>query len=426
MKNESRARWRSGGLLVAALLALLPLQAYAQGLPAAPPEEVGLSAERLSRITETMQAFADSGRFAGAVAVVARGGRVAYRQPIGRFDASAPDALSADHLFRIYSMTKPVTAVAILRLADQGKLRLDDPVSRFIPGFGEVGVYVAGPASAPELRPASRPPTVGDLLSHTSGLTYGVFGNSPVDSLYRAAGLLAAGESLEEFGRRVAALPLQYSPGERWVYSIGQDVAGRVVEVAAGMSFDEFLRREIFEPLGMRNTSFTLPAGMEGRLVPVHEPGPDRRMRPRSGGDEAYRPEARFRSGGGGLISTVDDYLRFAQMLLDGGELDGARILRPESVALMSTDLLPPAIHGTTSAGPTHGFGLSVAVQTADTSPRDPSAAGTYWWAGLASTFFWIDPENDLVALFFMQHMPTGADGAYPVFRRMVYEALEN
>jgi CubicO group peptidase (beta-lactamase class C family) len=289
-----------------------------------------------------------------------------------------------------------------------------------------VKVFAGGPAARPELREAAREPTVKDLLVHTAGLSYGIFGNTAVDTLYVGAGLLGADADLEEFTRRVVSLPLLYSPGERWVYSVGQDVAGRVVEIVSGLSYDEFLRREIFEPLGMHDTSFRVQPGAESRLVPIHEPGPDRRMRPQPGGvGEMFEPEARFLSGGGGLISTVDDFIRFAQMLLNGGELDGVRILEPESVALMTSDHLPPALHGTTLAGPGHGFGLTVAVQTADPSPMAPSAAGSYWWAGMASTYFWNDPQNNLIGMLFTQHLPTGADGTYPLFRRMVYEALE-
>jgi CubicO group peptidase (beta-lactamase class C family) len=390
------------------------------------PEQAGFDAEALARIRPAMQALVDTGAVAGVVAVIARNGQVVYEEAIGRFDAERPDPLRADHLFRIYSMTKPVTAVAILKLQDQGRLNIDDPVSKYIPAFADVKVYAGGPAANPQLRAPARAPTVADLLSHTAGLSYGLFGNTAVDSIYTRAGMLAPTMTLQQFADSVARLPLLYSPGERWVYSVGQDVAGRVVEVASGMTFGEYLRREIFEPLGMRNTSFFIREGQESRLMPVHQPGQGGRVRPQREVGAGFERTARFESGGGGLISTPADYLRFAQMLLNGGELDGVRILSRRSVEIMGSDRLPEAIRGTTLAGRNHGFGLSVAVQTDPPSGATLSPAGTYWWSGMANTYFWIDPENQLIGMLFNQHLPSGRDGgAYATFRRMVYEALD-
>jgi CubicO group peptidase (beta-lactamase class C family) len=395
--------------------------------PRIEPAAAGFDAATLARIQPEIQAIVDSGRVAGAVVVLARGGQVVYEEAIGRIDAGHPEPLRTDHLFRIYSMTKPVTAAAILKLQDQGRLDIDDPVSRYIPAFANVMVYAGGPSAEPRLRAPARPPTVADLMSHTSGLSYGVFGNTPVDSIYTRAGMLDPGMTLEQFADSVAKLPLLYSPGDRWVYSVGLDVAGRVVEVASGMSFGEYLRREIFEPLGMDETSFFIREGDEDRLMPIHSPGPDGRVVPEREIGDSFERTARFESGGGGLISTTDDYLRFAQMLLNGGELDGARVLSPESVATMSRNHLPEAIRATTLAGPTHGFGLAVAVQVAPPASGTGSPTGTYWWAGLASTNFWIDPENDVVGLYLTQQTPSGRDGgAYATFRRLAYEALED
>jgi CubicO group peptidase (beta-lactamase class C family) len=389
------------------------------------PEQAGFSAEGLARIRPALQALVDTGVVAGVVAVVARDGRIVYEEAIGRFDAERPEPLTPDHLFRIYSMTKPVTAVAIMKLQEQGTLHIDDPVSQYIPAFADVQVYAGGPSTSPQLTAPARALTIADLLSHSSGLTYGVFGNTPVDSMYQRAGLLDPARNLEQFADAVAALPLVFSPGDRWMYSVGSDVAGRVVEVASGLTFGEYLQQEIFGPLGMTNTSFFIHEEQEGRLMPIHNLGPDGRLRPQRGVGAGFERTARFESGGGGLISTPGDYLRFAQMLLNHGQLHGVRILSPASVEAISRNRLPEPIRGTTLAGRNHGFGLSVAVQV-DPPTGAGSAEGTYWWSGLANTNFWIDPENRLIGMTFTQQLPGGRDGgAYASFRRLVYEALE-
>lgn len=397
----------------------------APAFPRVFPAEAGFDAATLSRIRPEIQAIVDAGQVAGAVVVLARNGEIVYEDAIGRFDAGRPDPLRTDHLFRIYSMSKPVTAVAILKLQEQGRLNIDDPVSKYLPEFADVRVYAGGPAANPQLRAPSRPPTVADLMSHTAGLTYGVFGNTTVDSLYLQAGILDPSMTLAEFSEALAGVPLLYSPGDRWVYSVGLDLAGRVVEVASGMSFGEYLQRELFDPLGMDETSFFIRPGDESRLMPIHNPGPDGRVVPDRQIGPSFERTARFESGGGGLISTADDYLRFAQMLANGGELNGVRILSEESVEVLSRNHLPDAIRGTTLAGPTHGFGLAVAVQVAPPAGESGSAEGTYWWAGMASTNFWIDPENDIVGIYLTQRLPTGQDGgAYNTFHQIVYEAL--
>ncbi|MEX2583647.1 MAG: serine hydrolase domain-containing protein [Gemmatimonadota bacterium] len=427
MIRPTRRQFAPPFLLAAFLTtALSACATQPRSLPTAAPEQAGFSSEELARIRPAMQALVDSGRVAGVVAVIARNGNVVYEEAIGRFDSERPEALSPDHLFRIYSMTKPVTAAAILKLQEQGRLDIDDPVSNYIPAFADVKVFAGGPSTNPQLRAPARAPTVGDLLSHTAGLSYGVFGNTAVDSIYTRAGMLDPSMTLQQFADSVARLPLLYSPGDRWVYSVGLDVAGRVVEAASGMSFDEYLRRELFDPLGMRNTSFFIREGDEDRLMPIHNPGPDGRVVPAREVGPSFERSARFLSGGGGLISTPGDYIRFAQMLLNGGELDGVRILTPESVALMSRNHLPESIRATTLAGRNHGFGLAVAVQVDPPDGNTLSPTGTYWWAGLANTNFWIDPENELIGMIYTQQLPSGRDGgASSTFRRMVYEALE-
>jgi CubicO group peptidase (beta-lactamase class C family) len=427
MITSPSPRTRMVRLLVVALLtAAYTSGGSAQALPAVEPGHAGFSAERLERIRPALQELVDSGRVAGVVAVLARDGEVVYQEAIGRFDSERPQPLTTDHLFRIYSMTKPVTAVAILKLQEQGKLDIDDAVSKYIPAFADVQVYAGGPASDPELRDPARPPTIADLMSHTAGLSYGAFGNTAVDSIYTRAGMLDPAMTLQQFADSVAKLPLLYSPGERWVYSVGLDVAGRVVEVASGLSFEDYLGREIFEPLDMDDTGFFIQEGHEERLMPIHSPGPSGRVVPLREIGASFERTARFQSGGGGLISSAGDYLRFAQMLANGGELDGVRILSPGSVELMRRNHLPEAIRGTTLAGPAHGFGLAVAVQVEPPAGNILSSEGTYYWAGLANTNFWIDPDNGIVGLSLTQQLPSGRDGGvYSAFRRMAYEAME-
>src|SRR5437667_4191488 len=327
------------------LSCISPAAALTQGLPRARPADVGLSAAALERIGPALQAYVDSGKLPGLLAVVARHGKLAYVGTVGSMDVEHRRAMRSDAVFRIYSMTKPITSTAVMQLYERGKLRLDDPVSKYIPAFAGVKVYAGGSAAQPVLRDPERPMTIADLLTHSSGLTYGFFGNTPADSIYSPAGLNDPHWTLAQLSDSLAHLPLAFSPGSRWNYGYSIDVLARVVEVVSGMTFDRYLDRSLFRPLGMSMTAFHVTPAMEGHLTTLYTSGTDGKLQatvPAIGPE--FTSEGRMLSGGGGLLSTANDYLRFAQMLLNGGELDGHRVLKRETVTLMMQNHLPPVL----------------------------------------------------------------------------------
>jgi len=390
---------------------LLTEPAFAQALPRARPEDVGLSTAALDRITTTLQSYVDSGKYPGFLALIARHGKLAYLASVGWMDVEHRRAMSPDAVFRIYSLTKPIASTAVMQLYERGKLRLDDPVSKSIPAFAGVKVYAGGSAATPVLRDPERPMTIADLLTHSSGLTYGFFGNTPADSIYGRAGLNDPHWTLAQLSDSLAHLPLAFSPGSRWNYGYSIDVLARVVEVVSGMTFDRYLDSALFRPLGMSMTAFHVTPAMEGHLTTLYTSGTDGKLRASAPLiATAYTPEGKMLSGGGGLLSTISDYLRFAQMLLNGGQLDGRRVLKRETVALMMKDQLP---HGLTPIpGPAadwppgkNGFGYGGAVRV-DSDKTVPGSAGTFRWAGAASTFFWVDPQADLTAMVWTQYLP--------------------
>ena len=418
--------------ITVSLLALTLFQAttaLAQGLPRARPEDVQLSAADLERIAPALQGWIDSGRLAGVVAVVARHGKVAYRISAGSLDPDGQRPIGEDAVFRIYSMTKPIATAAIMQLVEQGKIRLDDPVSKFIPAFANTKVYASGGAAHPAVKDPERPITIADLLTHTSGITYGLFGNTPVDSIYRQAGLLAPSQTIAQLADSVAHLPLVFTPGSAFAYSMAIDVVGRVVEVVSGLPFDRYLDQAIFGPLAMHSTGFHATPAMDGRVTAVFARGNDGKLHagvPLLGPE--FTPEGRLLSGGGGLLSTIPDYLRFAQMLLNGGELDGHRVLSRQTVALMMENHLPPGLPPVFGGLPwppgKNGFGYGGAVRL-DSAAAMPGSTGTFRWSGYASTFFWIDPKADLIAMVWSQYLPEthvwAVDGE---FQKLVYAAL--
>jgi len=416
-------------LLTLASCCLLTQPVIAQDLPRARPEDVGLSAAALERITNTLQSYVDSGKFPGFLALIARHGRVAYVASVGWMDVEHQRAMSPDAVFRIYSLTKPIASTAVMQLYERGKLRLDDPVSKYIPAFAGAKVYAGGGAATPLLHDPDRPITLADLLTHASGLTYGFIGNTPADSIYRRAGLNNPHWTLAQLSDTLAHLPLAFSPGTRWNYGYSIDVLARVVELVSGMTLDRYLDSALFRPLGMSMTAFHVTPAMEGHLTTAYALGPDGRphaMAPLIATE--YTPEGRMLSGGGGLLSTLSDYLRFAQMLLNGGELDGHRVLKRETVALMMRDHLPPGLTPIAPITPDwppgkNGFGYGGAVRVdSDTAP--PGSPGTFRWAGAASTFFWVDPQTDLVAMVWTQHLPP-AWSLDAQFQRLVYASVK-
>lgn len=418
--------WRASAITAGALL-LGACSAARPSLPGAAPSEVGLSAAALAEIGPMLQAHVDSGHLAGVVAVIARQGRVAYEEAYGWADIERREPMSSDAVFRIYSMTKPVLAVGALRLMEEGRLGLEDPVSRYIPAFADVRVYDGGPADAPMLKRPDSVMRVRHLLTHTAGLGYGI-GESPVDTLYQRAALFDASRTVEQFADSVARLPLYSSPGTAFRYSAAIDVLGRVLEVASGQALDRFLEDQIFEPLGMHSTTFRRSAENEARIATLYARGADGRLTEVVDGLNAmYEPGARFFWGGGGLLSTPDDYLGFAQMLLNGGELNGRRVLEPESVMLMMSNHLPAA--QTPLAGPPlmdegYGYGLGGAVLVDASRAALPGAAGIYRWSGYVGTYFWIDPVNELIGMVWTQFTPGRTYTLEEDFQRMVYAAL--
>ncbi|MXY23100.1 MAG: beta-lactamase family protein [Acidobacteria bacterium] len=398
--------------------------APASGLPTASPDTVGMSADGLARIEPAVQAYVDDGRLAGVMTMVARRGQVVHWAAAGMRDLDAGDPLERDDIFRIYSMTKPITSTGVMILVEEGAVALDDPVSKFIPEFADVEVLDdAGERVAP-----GGPMTVEHLLTHTSGLTYGFFGDSPVDRLYNESGFFTQSVGLEDFGQRVAALPLLASPGERWNYSVSTDILGRVIEVASGQSFDTFLQERIFDPLGMEDTGFMVPAEDRRRFT-ANYASPDGALQMIDSPDDGQytRPPA-WVSGGGGLASTASDYIRFAQMLLEDGALGDVRILAPETVAMMRSNRLPDAmvpIQLGTYLSPGYGFGLGFAVAVDAEGTPEPDNNGVFRWAGAANTFFWIDPEDELIGMVWTQFNPFSAYGLEREFQTLVYEAIE-
>jgi len=414
--------------LMAVLLHCWGGVALAQGLPSARPADVGLSAPALERIAPLLQSYVDAGKLPGLLAVVARHGKVAYVASAGTGDSARP-APSRDAVFRLFSLTKPITSTAVMQLYERGKLRLDDPVSKYIPSFARVKVFAGGSAAQPQLRDPARPITVADLLTHTSGLTYGLFGNTPVDSIYTRAQFFGPGWTTTKLADSLAQLPLLFSPGEKWNYSFSTDVLGRVIEVASGTTLDRFLDSALFRPLRMSMTGFRATPAMLARVIPVFTRMPDGKlqaMAPLLTPD--YTTPGELLSGGGGLLSTAGDYLRFAQMLLNRGQLDGRRVLKPETVDLMLRNhvpaaLLPLTIDPNWPPGPS-GFAYGGAVRLdGDTSVA--GSPGTFRWAGYATTFYWIDPKNDLIAMVWTQYMPVMESWALDAeFQRLVYAAL--
>jgi CubicO group peptidase (beta-lactamase class C family) len=401
-----------------------------RALPTATPGALGLAPAGLGRIVPALQPLVDSAATGGIYAVVARHGHIAYERTFGWRDVATRTPLRRDDVFRIYSMTKPVVAVGVLRLVEEGRLRLDDPLSRYIPAFAGVKVFAGGTATEPVLVEPTSPITVRQLLDHTSGLAYGLT-RSPADTIFAAAQLYDARRTIEEFADSLARIPLLFQPGTRWSYSSGLDVAGRVIEVASGMALDRFLEEQVFRPLGMRDTGFRIRPDMRGRLVTVYTRSADGTIQEL--GEDAlmamFEPDARFLWGSGGLLSTPDDYLRFTQMLLNGGSLGGVRILRPETVALMTSRSVPLELGPASSStlrDPTYSHGLGVAVKVDTVGATRPGPVGIFRWSGYLGTYFWVDPVNDLVAMVWTQLSPGSAVPLESRFQDLVYQAIED
>jgi CubicO group peptidase (beta-lactamase class C family) len=417
----------------------VPVAASAQSLQPAKPEDVGLSSQRLAKIAEVFNQEIKDQKIPGAVIMIARKGKVAYHEAFGAQDKSAERTMAKDSIFRIYSMTKALASVGAMILVEDGKVQLTDPVAKFLPEFKNVQVSTPRSDGMGQLTyglvPADRQPTIQDLLRHTAGLAYGeITGNARVKTAYTNAGLFTPGADYfsieltpDEFTAKIAETPLAYQPGTTWEYSLAVDVLGRVVEKASGKRLSEFLDERLFKPLKMTDTGFSVPAD---RMVRLSQPFA---VDPASGAPnkliDVSKPPKND-SGGAGAVSTAADYLRFSQMLLNGGELDGTRILSRTTVALMASDHLPPAIRQTVQPGEQllgvqgYSFGLGFAVRKEQGVAGVHGSPGEFTWAGYAGTYFWIDPKEQLVGVLMTQ-----APGpSRPYYRRMLraltYQAI--
>ncbi|MBV1877651.1 MAG: beta-lactamase family protein [Pseudomonadales bacterium] len=445
-------------VFLGALVVSSALPTMAKEIPQVAPKKVGVSGQRLQRITDYMDAAVEAGTMVGGMGVIARRGKIVYSQTYGLSDREANKVMQDDAIYRIYSMSKPITSVALMMLYEEGGFFLDDPVAKYIPQLANLKLALstadeetqvmsdgtntaASNASYSAVKSASaeagrqllgktrkpvRQPTIRDLLRHTAGFSYGYFGNTEVDRLYRQQGILAEADLLT-FVTDLGQLPLQYEPGSRWHYSVSVDVLGRLVEVLSGMKFSDFLQQRLFAPLDMQDTSFIVPAEKLPRLAQIYSPAGrassllgEAKLVPSGARINAnYLPGATFESGGGGMVSTARDYLRFSQMLLNGGELQGVRILSPKTVELMTRNHLGELKTGFGRKGV--GLGFAVALDQAEIG--ELGSVGEYNWGGAAGTRFWIDPQEQLIGLFLVQSIPHKTK-LRQKFKVLTYQAL--
>jgi CubicO group peptidase (beta-lactamase class C family) len=401
----------------------------------ADPGEVGLDAQRLRRIDTHLSRYVEDGRLAGWQVMVSRHGKVAHLRSYGLADKEVGRAVETDTLWRIYSMTKPITSVAAMMLWEEGAFELSDPVSRWLPEFSQPRVYVGGTASRPVTVPATEPIRVWHLLTHTAGLTYGFHRVHVTDEIHRLRGFdmgVPEGMDLAACVRAWAELPLTFQPGAEWNYSVATDVLGRLVEVVSGQSLDAFFAERIFGPLGMTDTTFGCPESQKGRLAALYAMGPGRTQPIRMDGLGKRTTPPSWLSGGGGLVSTTRDYTRFTWMLLNGGELEGVRLLSPRTVRYMTRNHLPGNVDLATYGRPLFaetrfdgvGFGLGFGVIMDPVAYRTLTSVGEYHWGGMASTTFWVDPVEQLSVVFMTQLLPSSTYPLRSQLRQLVYQAL--
>jgi CubicO group peptidase (beta-lactamase class C family) len=416
----------------------------AQGTLAAPapadlsatvsPESVGFDSARLQRLDDYLASVVASGKVAGMTALLARHGKVVGFRTWGKANLATGAPMAKDEIFRIYSMSKPITGVAMMILFEEGKWKLDDPVTKFVPEFKDLKVLTQDPSGNVTLQPMRRPPTMREIMSHTAGFGYGLTDSNPVDRMFQEKRVLGS-HGLKEMIDRVATIPLKFQPGTDWSYSVGVDIQGYIVEKISGEPLGQFLDEHIFKPLKMKDTAFYTGPERASRLAALYagDPKSDSLVEvTKLFGETApdYTKPPLMESGGGGLLSTTTDYARFCQMLLNGGELDGVRILSPATVQLMGTNVIPKDVlvksNGTTGEGFNEavGFGLDFMVV------KDPRAAGslegknTMSWGGAAGTWFWIDPTNDIVFVGMIQRMGGPGEDLGGEARTLTYQAL--
>ncbi len=388
-------------------------------LPFAVPEEIGLCTSRLTRLSGVMRGEVERGRLPGAVALIARRGRLGYFESFGLRDPANGAPMAKDAIFRIYSMTKPIVSVAAMMLWEEGRFLLNDPIARYLPDFADRKVAVERGGEI-ELVPAEREITIQDLLRHTSGLTYEFRGAGPVHKMYTSAKIFSRAQSNAEQVATLGKMPLLHHPGTRWEYSRSTDVIGRLVEVLSGLRLGAYLERHLLSPLGMVDTAFHVPERNHSRLAEAFARDPE-------SGESLRLLEVRdppnFESGGGGLVSTASDYARFLQMLLNNGALDGMRLLSRKTIELMTADHLGSITGAPDLLLPGYGFGLGFAVRLHAGIAHTPGSIGQYFWGGLAGTTFWVDPAEQLIALLLIQ-APGQRDYYRVLFRDLVYSAF--
>lgn len=392
------------------------------------PETVGLSASRLKRLSQLMQTYIDQNKLSGIVSLIARRGEVAHFEPFGYRELATRSPMQRDTIFRIYSMTKPITTVAALMLYEQGAFQLTDPVADFIPAFKDVKVFAGPDVVGHKLVPLHREMTIHDLMTHTAGLSYGFYEDIPVDQMYREINFRSPQGSVGEAIDSLVKLPLVYQPGTAWRYSVATDVLGHLVERVSGQSLDQFFEARIFKPLGMVDTAFYVPEDKHDRLAEVYEPDGQGGIQLLDNHEVNRFKQARpHLSGGGGLTGTAADYLRFCHMLLNQGELDGERLLGRKTVELMTMNHLPDSFRPLAIGAnplPGYGFGLGVRVLVDVAASQALGSVGEYGWAGMAATFFFIDPAEALVGILMTQFIPSRQ---YPVrsqFKGLTYQAI--
>jgi CubicO group peptidase (beta-lactamase class C family) len=416
------------GFAASLVIGLGACSVFAGEMPMTSPQAVGLSQERLAEVGTAIEAEIAAGNIAGGVLLVARHGEVAYLESYGMQDKLSDAPMRTDSLFRLFSMTKPIVSVAVLMLNEQGRLLLNDPVTNYIPSFAETEVWVEGTGGENgeiEVEAAGRPITIQDLLRHTSGIVYGGFGDTPVHALYRDSTVMSFDNTSAEFAEVLADLPLVHQPGTVWDYGQSTDVLARVVEIVSGQPIDVFLQENILDPLAMTETGYVVPDEDLGRVaeqLPNPETGEASPLR-----DVGVKPT--WLPGGHGLVGSASDYWRFAQMLLNGGELDGARILSPTTVAFMTSDHLGAAVEKRPGlmwwVGDGYGFGLGVAVRLNDGVSAWNGAAGDYYWMGYAGTNFQVSPARELVMVFMAQQIPMALRNRDVVFSTIPQAIVE-
>ncbi|HEX4181005.1 MAG TPA: serine hydrolase domain-containing protein [Caulobacteraceae bacterium] len=399
------------------------------------PETVGLSSQRLARIDQFLKTqYIDTGRLKGALILVARRGEIAHLRALGLASAERAKPMREDGIFRIYSMTKPITSAAFMMLVEEGRVALDDPVSKFIPEWKDLGVYDGGFMETFRTRPPARPMQIVDLLRHTSGLTYGFQQRTNVDAAYRRLGIgeIEKSGTLDSMVEGLSRLPLEFSPGTAWNYSVSTDILGYLIGKISGQPFEKFLHERLIKPLGMFDTDFFVPKNKADRLTACYSLSPKGVVLQDDPADSPYLTAPSLVSGGGGLVSTATDYLKFCQMILNGGEAGGTQLLSPKTIQLMGANHLPGGADLTTlsrslfseAAYAGLGFGLGFSTTIDPAATLIPATAGDLSWGGAASTFFWIDPKEQLAAILMTQLLPSSA---YPIrreLRTLVYSAF--